>query len=423
MSESSFGPYRVVRKLGEGGMGVVYLGEHTLIGRRAAIKVLHRERGAQRENVERFFNEARATSAVEDAGIVHIYDFGITANDTAYLVMEYLDGESLSARLRRRGALTSHEAVRITRQIASSLAAAHAANIVHRDLKPENLFMVRDSEALAGERPKILDFGIAKLGDNGPDRFQTRTGAVMGTPAYMSPEQCNAAKIDPRTDIYSLGCVLFHLLTGRPPFDLQGVGEIISAHLREPPPVPSQILASVPATVDPLVARCLAKNPDDRFSTMQELQQACDAVLGQLPPVAVAAASMTDLAGATPRAEAVTTLGHSVGQASGVLRPMRRGMWVALGLAAIVAGIGLAAATRPTGTRSAVEPAVSPPPVVKSPPAPAPEVTVTPIQPPETGSATAAPPSTAVAPPARPAKPAAKPAAKKPKRDVYDERI
>ena len=150
MSESSFGPYRVVRKLGEGGMGVVYLGEHSLIGRRAAIKVLHRERGAQRENVERFFNEARATSAVEDPGIVHIYDFGITANDTAFLVMEYLDGESLSMRLRKRGPLSSYDAVRITRQIASSLAAAHAANIVHRDLKPENLFMVRDGEALAG---------------------------------------------------------------------------------------------------------------------------------------------------------------------------------------------------------------------------------------------------------------------------------
>jgi len=323
VSESSFGPYRVVRKLGQGGMGVVYLGEHNLIGRRAAIKVLHRERGAQRENVERFFNEARATSAVDDPGIVHIYDFGITPQDTAYLVMEYLDGESLSVRLRRRGPLPCNDAVRITRQIASSLAAAHAANIVHRDLKPENLFMVRDGEALGGERPKILDFGIAKLGDDGLDRFQTRTGAVMGTPAYMSPEQCNAGKIDQRTDIYSLGCVLFHLLLGRPPFDLQGVGAIIAAHLREPAPVPSAISPNVPAILDPLIARCLAKDPDDRFSSMSELQQACDAVLGQLPAVPVMTAP--DLAVAhADRAEAVTTLGHSVGQSSGAPRCMVR---------------------------------------------------------------------------------------------------
>ena len=165
-------------------MGAVYLGEHSLIGRRAAIKVLHRDRNSQREHIERFFTEARATSAIEDPGIVQIYDFGITPQGVAYLVMEYLDGESLSARMRRLHLLQPYDAVRITRQIAGSLMAVHSIGIVHRDLKPENLFMVRDGEASAGERPKILDFGIAKLGDD-RSTSNTRTGAVMGTPASI----------------------------------------------------------------------------------------------------------------------------------------------------------------------------------------------------------------------------------------------
>ena len=216
-------------------MGAVFLGEHTLIGRHAAIKVLLPELSSKRESVDRFFNEARATTAISDPGIVQVFDFGFTADNTAYIVMELLDGEQLNLRLARLGALAPSDALRITRQVAGSLGAAHAAGIVHRDLKPENLFMIRDPEAPGGERPKILDFGIAKLGDDVPDRIRTRTGAVMGTPVYMSPEQCNgAASVDHRADIYSLGCVLFHLLTGRPPFDLPGVGAIISAHLREP---------------------------------------------------------------------------------------------------------------------------------------------------------------------------------------------
>ena len=340
----SFGAYRVVRKLGQGGMGAVYLGEHTLIGRRAAIKVLQHERSSQRENVERFFTEARATSAVEDPGIVQIYDFGVTPSGTAYLVMEYLDGEPLSARLRRLSLLTPHHALRITRQVAGSLASAHALGIVHRDLKPENLFMVRDGEASAGERCKILDFGIAKLGDDTRERFHTRTGSVMGTPAYMSPEQCNdTGKIDHRTDIYSLGCVLFHLLTGRPPFDVEGVGATIAAHLREPAPRPSDLAADVPPSIDPIVARCLAKRPEDRFSSMLELQQACDAVLAQLPPEPTAVAR--PILPSVTRPDATTTLGNSVGQTSPTGHPIRRSVWLAASVVAVTAGIVLAVMT------------------------------------------------------------------------------
>jgi serine/threonine-protein kinase len=370
----------VVRKLGQGGMGEVYLGEHTLIGRRAAIKILHAERSAQRENVERFFNEARATSAVADPGIVAIFDFGVTPTGTAYIVMEYLDGEPLSMRLRRRGRLTATDAVRITRQLAGSLAAAHAVGIVHRDLKPENLFMIRDPEAPGGERPKILDFGIAKLDDDNQDRFRTRTGVVMGTPAYMSPEQCSGTgKIDTRSDIYSLGCVLFHLLTGRIPFDLEGVGAIISAHLREEAAAPSMTMPGVPPIVDPLVARCMAKRPDARFATMTEVQQACDALLAQLP--ATMTAPEAPWLQPTIQGERVTTLGTSAGQASGQMHPARRGLWLAAGAAAIVGGVAMAVMTYHHGA-SESDPAASIAPAVQPRPAVTADAAVMPTPPP-----------------------------------------
>jgi serine/threonine protein kinase len=420
----SFGAYRAVRKVGQGGMGEVYLGEHTLIGRRAAIKVLHRERSSQRESVERFFTEARATSAVEDPGIVQIYDFGVTTSGTAYLVMEYLDGEALSVRLRRLRLLAPHDAVRITRQIAGSLASAHAHGIVHRDLKPENLMMVRDGEASAGERPKILDFGIAKLGDRGRKRFHTRTGAVMGTPAYMSPEQCNdTGKIDQRTDVYSLGCVLFHLLTGRPPFVGDGMGAIVAAHLKEPAPRPSDVASHVPAVVDPLVARCLAKRPEDRFSNMLELQQACDAVLEQLP---LEAATIADpLPSSTVRDDAPTTLQHSAGESLFKARPMRLGVWAAVSAAAVAAGVVLAVMT--TSREAPVRASATIKPVTITPPAASFEVrppSTSPTIPPVAEAGSAPPPVEEPAPPAR-SKAVPKKKTRKPKLpgNLYDDRI
>src|SRR5262249_21629633 len=173
--------------------------------------------------------------------------------------------------------------LRVTRQVAGSLGAAHARGIVHRDLKPENIFIVRDGDALGGERPKLLDFGIAKLSADEPGRTRTRTGVLIGTPIYMSPEQCRGkGTLDHRSDIYSLGCVLYHLITGRVPFDFEGVGEIIAAHLHEVARPPSELSPGLPAGVDELVLRCLARAPEDRFQSMQELQAACDALLARI---------------------------------------------------------------------------------------------------------------------------------------------
>jgi len=275
------GNYQIVRKLGEGGMGVVYLGQHTLLGRRAAIKVLLPTLSARPDIVNRFFNEARAVTTISDPGIVQVFDFGYHTDGSAFIVMEFLEGEPLDRRLARLGKLPSVEALRLCRQIASSLAAAHAQHIIHRDLKPENIFLVRDGEVASGERSKILDFGIAKLSDEHPGKVKTTTGALMGTPIYMSPEQCRGlAELDHRSDIYALGCVLFHLLTGRPPFEGEGMGDIIAAHIREPAPAPSSVAPEVAPNVDALVLRCLAKAPADRYQTMLELA----AAIGQMLP-------------------------------------------------------------------------------------------------------------------------------------------
>jgi serine/threonine-protein kinase len=278
---TTIGQYRVVRKIGEGGMGAVYEAQHSLIGRRAAIKVLLPELSTNREIVDRFFNEARATTSISDPGIVQVFDFGVHTDNSAYIVMEFLEGEPLDSRMKRLGRLMPFDALRITRQCAGSLAAAHARGIVHRDLKPENIFLVKDQEAQGGERPKILDFGIAKL-NSSESRTKTRTGTMMGTPVYMSPEQCRGAgSVDHRSDIYSMGCVLYHMLTGRPPFDSEGMGELIVMHMREPPKPPSELVQGI-AVVDELVLHTLAKTPETRVQTMQDLQRGCDQVMARI---------------------------------------------------------------------------------------------------------------------------------------------
>ena len=274
MIDRQLGAYRILRELGRGGMGVVYAAEHTLIGRKAAVKVIHTALSTREEVVQRFFNEARAAATIEDPGTVQVLDFGYE-DGSAYLVMELLTGETLAARLANGARLPPADALRIARQVAATLSRAHAANIVHRDLKPENIFMVRDDEVPGGERPKVLDFGIAKLLQDPNATIDTGTGEVLGTPMYMSPEQCSGARhVDHRADIYTLGCVLFRMLTGRPPFVAEGMGDLIALHLREPPTPPSDVTPGLSANVDALVLRCLEKDPAARFQTMAEVIEA-----------------------------------------------------------------------------------------------------------------------------------------------------
>ena len=279
------GSHQLLHQIGAGGMGTVWLAEHTTIGRRVAIKLLHHEYSLRPEMVTRFFNEARSAAAIADPGIVQIFDFGQHTDGRVYIVMELLEGEPLDRRLARLTRLPVSDALRIARQVASSLGAAHARGIVHRDLKPENIFMQLDNEVPGGERTKLLDFGIAKLlGDDAVTRM-TSTSTIMGTPVFMSPEQCRGAgHVDTRSDIYSLGCVLFALITGRPPFEARGAGEIIVLHCTEEAPKASSRTSGVPAAVDKLIARCLEKDPEDRFQNGAELAKEIAAVVGAAAP-------------------------------------------------------------------------------------------------------------------------------------------
>jgi serine/threonine-protein kinase len=272
----SIGNYLIKSKLGEGGMGAVYLGEHPLIGKRVAVKVLLEELASKEDIVARFFNEAKAVNDIGHNNIVDIVDFGKMkgdrGEDIVYFVMEFLDGESLSARLRRTG-LSFQETIHVVQQACSALAASHAKGIVHRDLKPENLYLC----PRGGDKNfvKLLDFGIAKLTGDTSQSHKTRTGLVIGTPAYMSPEQCEGkGLIDHRSDIYSLGVMMYELLTGRVPFPGEGFGEILVAHLTRQPDPPSQVNPDVTPELEAIVMHAIEKDRNRRFQTMDEFSAA-----------------------------------------------------------------------------------------------------------------------------------------------------
>jgi serine/threonine-protein kinase len=271
---TTVGNYKILEKIGEGGMGAVYLAAHPLLGRKAAIKVLLPEHSKKADLVNRFFNEAKTAASLRHPALVEVFDFGFLPDGSGYIVMDYLEGESLAARLERVAPLAPEVAAEIARQMAAGVAAAHGQGIVHRDLKPDNVFLVPDPEQPDRERVRILDFGIAKLvlPSGTGSKGATSTGMLLGTPLFMAPEQCRGAgQVDHRADIYSVGCILYMMLVGRPPFDHEGVGEILAAHLHEPVVPPRNIDPTVPEPLQAIVMRALAKKPEDRQQSMAEL--------------------------------------------------------------------------------------------------------------------------------------------------------
>lgn len=275
--------YRVVRRVGEGGMGIVYEALHVAIEKRVAIKVLRDDYSRRPEVVERFRQEARSASRIGHAHIVDISDFGQTPSGQHFFVMEFLEGEDLASVLAREGTLPARRAVRIALQCARALGAAHQKGIVHRDMKPENIFLVhRDDEA---DFVKIVDFGIAKMSDleteGAPGRKLTKTGMIFGTPEYMSPEQAAGKPLDHRVDVYALGVILFEMIAGRVPFVGDSFMGILTQHMFETPPTLRQINPNVdcPPELEAVIYRALAKNPDERFATMEDLARALSAAM------------------------------------------------------------------------------------------------------------------------------------------------
>ena len=282
------GNYRLVRLLGEGGMGMVFEAVHDGVGGKAAIKILRPEISMQANLAARFFNEARAANAIQHPGIVRVFDCGYTQNRAAYLTMEFLAGESLRSRLERAIRLPVPDATRIGRQISSALVASHRTGIVHRDLKPDNVMLVADPELPDGERVKVLDFGIAKMAENlGGRPNATDSNMVMGTPLYMSPEQCKGAKlVTDRADVYSLGIMMYQMLAGRPPFIAEAAGELLIMQVTEPvPPLDGFVPGTEPSLVH-LIHSMLAKE-----STTRPSMDAIMAALQQIEKRALAAQS------------------------------------------------------------------------------------------------------------------------------------
>lgn len=266
----SLGVYRIERLLGRGGMGAVYEGVDTRDGRRVAVKVMTRTLGEDRELVSRFEREARVASQTHHPNVARVMDSG-ASDDVRYLVMEFIDGRSLADILREKKFLVGRRAVDFIRQTADGLQAALAQGSIHRDIKPENLMVTSDDTI------KIVDFGLAK--NESGDSFKTATGAVMGTPHYMSPEQATGRPVDHRSDIYSLGATFYHMLTGHTPFNGENAFAILQKHVSTEPPAVTKWNSNVPEPVCKVVYRMMSKHPDERFQTYQHLIGVLDDVI------------------------------------------------------------------------------------------------------------------------------------------------
>lgn len=269
--------YRVVRRIGRGGMGIVYLAEHVLIGRRYALKILCERANATDEMVARFHREAVAAAAVGSEHVVEVTDMGRLDDGTTFLVMEYLEGIELAKAVSASGAFSPDRAVHIACQLCDALTAVHRTGIVHRDLKPENLFLI--AHGGRGDFVKVLDFGVCKL--LAPDHFDpdqpalTRTNASLGTPQYMAPEQFqNSAGVDHRADIHAVGAIVYFMLTGRPPFDAPTMGQLFMRVCVEPPPPLLALRPELPPELDAVLRRALSKQPEDRFASAAALKDA-----------------------------------------------------------------------------------------------------------------------------------------------------
>ena len=317
--------YEITRKLGQGGMGAVYEATHKLIGKRVAVKVLLDKYAQKDQIVARLQQEARLASSIGHANIIDITDIGQTKDGRMFVVMEFLDGESLGALIARSGRLEQQRAMRIARQIASALGAAHKKGIVHRDVKPENVFLLTRNDQ---DYVKVVDFGISKSlrPEDGSDSPRlTQTGMVLGTPLYMSPEQARGdEQLDHRIDIYALGVIMYEMVTGEVPHRGANYLNVLSQVLSEEPVPPSQVNKEISPDLEAVIEKALEKDRDHRYQTMEELAADLEAL-------------MSDSMASTG---ARITANRRKRKAHAARTPLRYVMWVA-GIAVIVAAVAV----------------------------------------------------------------------------------
>ena len=366
--------YRLIKKLGEGGMGAVYLAEHVTIKKRCAIKVLNPEYAHKADLVERFLQEARAASMIAHENVVEITDFGAAPNGSVFFVMEMLVGEDLADTIKREAPMPWSRVAPMALQICRALGAAHAKGVIHRDMKPENCFRIERSGN--PDFIKVLDFGIAKVTSEDPNETAgrlTSTGMIFGTPTYMSPEQAQGQRVDHRSDIYALGVILYELLTGKVPFSADNFMGILTKHMFDQPVAPSEVApqAGISPEVEALVLKALQKDRGFRFQSMQELAQAIlDVGTGAEPVTVVPETRARPISEGRPTAflsRNVTGPGLHASQEVTLHEPPRaaprRGLMTALlvGLAVLGGGVAGAVAMSSDGPAPPVVAAASPP--------------------------------------------------------------